>query len=72
SHHPHLLLAWIALQALGDEDDKALASAPIAAMDPDGEFVSSWFAMHYERPPTVLTVTATEAALLGSIVSVDS
>jgi tetratricopeptide (TPR) repeat protein len=68
-HHPQLLIAWMALQALGDANDKALARAPIAAMDPDGEFTSSWFGLHYEAPPTTLSVSATEAALLRSYVS---
>jgi hypothetical protein len=68
-HQPQLLIAWMALQALGDANDKALAQAPIAAMDPDGEFTSSWFGMHYEIPPATLTVSATEAALLRSYVS---
>ncbi|HRW03973.1 MAG TPA: hypothetical protein P5121_02690 [Caldilineaceae bacterium] len=62
--HPHLLLAWVALQALGDENDQALAWAPIAAMDPDGEYVSQWFAIHYEAPPATLEVSAAEAAIL--------
>lgn len=64
NRHPHLLIAWIALQTLGDEDDRALARAPIAAMDPDGEFVSNWFGMHYEAPPVMLEVTDAEAATL--------
>jgi len=64
NRHPHLLIAWVGLQALGDENDRALARSPIAAMDPDGEFVSNWFAMHNETSPTMLEVTATEAATL--------
>jgi len=64
SHHPQLLMAWVVLQALGDENDKALAHAPLAAMDPDGEFVGIWFGLHYELPPATLTVSTAEAALL--------
>lgn len=65
---PQLLLPWIALQAIGDEDDHALARAPIAAMDPEGEYVSSWFGMHYEAPPVTLVVSAAEAAILAKFV----
>jgi tetratricopeptide (TPR) repeat protein len=39
--HPHLLLAWVVLDAVGDENDKALAQHPISSMDPDGEFVGN-------------------------------
>jgi tetratricopeptide (TPR) repeat protein len=38
---PHLLLAWVVLEALGDANDKALAAHPITSMDPDGEFVAT-------------------------------
>lgn len=64
SNHPHLLLAWVVLQAVGDENDRALARAPIADMDPDGDFVSSWFGIHYESPPATLTVADGDAGLL--------
>ncbi len=62
--HPHLLIAWVALRSLGDEDDRALALHPIGVLDPDGDFVSSWFGVHYESQPVTLEVTASEAALL--------
>jgi tetratricopeptide (TPR) repeat protein len=67
--HPHLLVAWVALRTLGDDNDRALARAPLAAMDPDGEFVSNWFAMHYEMPPASLEVSASEAELLRQFVA---
>lgn len=62
--HPHLLIAWVALRSLGDDDDRALARNPIDQLDPDGDFVSSWFGVHYESQPVTLEVTTTEAALL--------
>lgn len=64
TNHPHLLLAWVVLGTLGDADDRALAQNPIATMDPDGDFVSSWFGAHYEAPPATLTVSEAEAALV--------
>lgn len=62
--HPHLLMAWVVLGTLGNADDRALAQNPIATMDPDGDFVSSWFGAHYEAAPATLTVSAAEAELL--------
>ncbi|MEZ4736103.1 MAG: bacterial transcriptional activator domain-containing protein [Caldilineaceae bacterium] len=64
AQHSHLLIAWAALHALGDEDDRALARSPIEMLDPDGDFVSSWFGIPYESQPVVLDVSTTEAALL--------
>jgi tetratricopeptide (TPR) repeat protein len=68
SNHPHLLMAWVVLQALGDENDKALARAPIAEMDPDGDFVSSWLGHHFEAPSTTFVVAEAEAELLQAYV----
>lgn len=62
--HPHLLIAWVALRSLGDEDDRALARNPIEMLDPDGDFVSSWFGVHYEGEPVTLGISTAEAALL--------
>ena len=62
--HPHLLMAWVVLGTLGDADDRALAKNPIATMDPDGDFVSSWFGAHYEAPPATLNVSDAEAAFV--------
>ena len=54
---------------MGDENDKALAQAPIADMDPDGDFVSSWLGIHYEMPTTTIVVTDAEAELVQVYVS---
>lgn len=62
--HPHVLIAWVALDATGDADDKALARSPIATMDPDGDFVSEWFGLHYAAQPTVLAMSGREVELL--------
>jgi len=62
--HPHLLIAWVALRSLGDDNDRALARDPIDKLDPDGDFVSSWFGVHYDSQPVTLEVSTTEAELL--------
>ena len=36
SLNPNLLLGWVVSARIGDEDDKALARAPLVALDPDG------------------------------------
>lgn len=65
--HPHLLIAWVVLRSLGDADDRALAQNPIDMLDPDGDFVSSWFGVHYESQPVILEVAEGEAGLLKSM-----
>lgn len=62
--HPHLVLAWVVMDALGDADDKALARNPIATMDPDGEFVQMWLGVSSMRTPVILSVGTSEAKLL--------
>lgn len=64
--HPHLILAWTVVGALGDENDQALARNPIETMDPDGEFVRSWLGNTYERSPVKMIVNAREAELLDA------
>lgn len=64
--HPFLLLAWVVLNALGDVDDRALARNPISTMDPDGDFVRTWFRLPYEGAQVPLELTAQEAALLAA------
>ena len=68
--HPHLLLAWVVLDALGDENDKALAKQPISSMDPDGEFVATLlgmpFAIHGPNGAQMINVDPIEAEWLAS------
>lgn len=40
--HPHTIMAWIVIAAVGDENDRALAYNPIRSMDPDGEYARQW------------------------------
>jgi tetratricopeptide (TPR) repeat protein len=65
--HPQLLIAWVVLRSLGDDNDRALAQNPIDMLDPDGDFVSSWIGVHYESQPVMLEVAEGEAALLATM-----
>ena len=65
SQHPHLLLAWVVSARIGDENDKALAHALLAALDPDGEYAITRFAdKNAFAIPTDIAVTPQDAALL--------
>ncbi|MCC6457385.1 MAG: tetratricopeptide repeat protein [Caldilineaceae bacterium] len=67
---PHLLLAWVVLDAVGDENDRALAQHPISTMDPDGEFVATALGIpistHAMTEPYLLHVDPVEAEWLAS------
>jgi len=63
----NLLLGWVVSAHIGDEDDKALARAPLEAMDPDGEYAVTRFA--YKNAfavPTDISVSPQDAALLNA------
>ncbi len=67
SLNSNLLLGWVVSARIGDEDDKALARAPLEAMDPDGEYAVTRFA--YENAsavPTDIAVSPEDAALLNA------
>ena len=65
-HQPHLLLAWVTLDAVGDANDQALARHPIASMDPDGGFVSGVLSIPVTRAPVTLPVSAEAAVWLDA------
>lgn len=65
--HPHLLLAWVVVNSLGDVDDRALARSPIQSMDPDGEYVRHWLGIPFAGISTSLQITPKEAALLNGV-----
>ena len=63
----YLLLGWVVSARIGDEDDKALAKAPLAALDPDGEYAITRFAdKNTFAVPTEITVSPEDAALLSA------
>lgn len=75
AHHlvqsqPHLLPAWVVLDATGDENDQALARSPVETMDPGGDYMSSVLGVpvpsRAEAAPVTLAVTSEEAAWLAS------
>jgi tetratricopeptide (TPR) repeat protein len=67
---PHLLLAWVVLEATGDANDKALAAHPVTSMDPDGEFVAALLGIpavpHAPSAAYLLHVDPVEAEWLAS------
>lgn len=70
--HPYLLLAWVVLDATGDENDQALARNPIETMDPDGDYASGVLGMPGQvrsttaAAPVTLPVSDDEAARLAA------
>jgi len=65
SLNPNLLLGWIVSARIGDEDDRALARAPLEAMDPDGEYSITRFSdKNVFAFPTDISVSPEDAALL--------
>lgn len=59
-----LLLPWLVLDTLGDDNDRALARQPLHSMDPNGEYVQGWFGIEASRPDIEISVTPAEADLL--------
>lgn len=64
--HPHLLMAWAVLGALGDVNDRTLARSPLASMDPDREYLSTRFRLPVERQAVTIRITDKEAEWLKS------
>jgi tetratricopeptide (TPR) repeat protein len=62
--HPHLLVAWAALGALGDVNDHTLARSPLASMDPDGEYLATRFRLPVERQAATIRLSSKEAELV--------
>lgn len=60
----YLLLPWVVLHALGDDNDRALALHPVQSMDPDGEYVWGWFGIETGRSPISIDVSEAEAEQL--------
>jgi tetratricopeptide (TPR) repeat protein len=67
SQEPTLMLAWLVSAQIGDEDDRALAQAPLVALDVDGAYAT----LRYGRRPLHarpyhLPLTESEIALWRS------
>ncbi len=62
---PNLLLSWLVSACDGDEDDRALAQAPLAALDTDGAYMAARYSAETSlASSSLLAVTAEEAGLL--------
>lgn len=58
------LLAWLVSAEIGDDDDRALAHAPLAALDADGAYVAARYGIQMiHTAPPLLSITAQEARL---------
>ena len=62
--HPHLLLAWAVIGALGDVNDRTLARSPLASMAPDREYLAAQFRLPIECQAATIRISAKEAELL--------
>jgi tetratricopeptide (TPR) repeat protein len=62
--HPHLLLAWAVLGALGDVNDRTLARSPLASMDPEREYLATRFRLPIERQAVTIRISVKEAEML--------
>ncbi len=63
--HPDLYLPWLVMDRLGDPDDRALARAPLAALDVDREYARARFEELVPRPTHAIAVAPEEQALLA-------
>ncbi len=71
AHHlvqnrPHLLSAWVVLDATGDENDQALARNPVETMDPAGDYISGVFGVPIPARAVMLPVPPDDAMSLAS------
>lgn len=63
---PSLLIGWLVSTQVGDETDQALAQAPLAALDADGEYMAVRFGTVLSpAQPAMIAVSAKEAAWLS-------
>ena len=68
SLNPNLLLGWVVSNRIGDADDRALAKAPLVAMDPDGEYAITRFAdRNASVQPSNISVTPEDAQRLRAL-----
>lgn len=66
SQEVHLILGWLVSADLGDENDQALAQAPLASLDRDGAYtLSRYAATNVFATPERLQVSPQEMALFN-------
>ncbi len=64
---PNLLIGWLVSAQVGDETDQALAQAPLAALDADGEYMAVRFgATLTPSRPASIALSSEEAVWLGA------
>lgn len=67
---PNFVLGWLVSAEIGDDDDRALALAPLAALDADGAYGLARFGIQSaQTAPTLLSVSDEEAALLQEVIA---
>ncbi len=65
---PNLLLAWLVSAEVGDDDDRALAQAPLTAMDTDGAYAASRYGIHRAHTaPAPLMISSREARFFAEV-----
>jgi predicted Zn-dependent protease len=66
----NFILGWLVSTEIGDDDDRALAQAPLAALDADGAYVRARFGVQsVHTAPIPLTLSPEEVALLQEVVA---
>lgn len=64
---PYMLLAWAAIDDLGDENDKALARHPLSTMDPDGDYVRMALGLTYSSRQVRLYLSENDKSLYDAV-----
>jgi tetratricopeptide (TPR) repeat protein len=67
---PNFILGWLVSAEIGDDDDRALAQAPLAVLDADGAYVLTRFGIHsIHTAPSPLPINPEEGALLQEVIA---
>ncbi|MBX2997088.1 MAG: hypothetical protein KF893_01155 [Caldilineaceae bacterium] len=70
---PNFILGWLVSAEVGDDDDRALAQSPLAALDADGAYAMARFGIHsIHITPSPLSISLAEAALLQEVSAVNA
>jgi tetratricopeptide (TPR) repeat protein len=65
---PNFILGWLVSAEIGDDDDRALAQSPLAALDADGAYAMARFGIQrVYATVSPLLISPEQAALLGEI-----